>query len=606
MRNHAWPALLSAATLAAAAAPPVTENEGWPVRWKWGVSALVADLDGDGWSEVVAGSFDWSEPELQAWDHRGRPLAGWPIPLPLGTAQVLGAADLDNDGEVEVLAHVWHTTTERAYLCAFRHDGSQPPGWPVSLHRSGGRAPTVADLDGDGRLETVVAAHPRWGGPSNIEAYDASGRELAWSPFEVPHTIESSPAIGDLDLDGDLDIVFAAYDRPRFGSGWIYALDWDGAAGADSEPLARIDTPVSTAPLSVVDLAGGPRPELVLSDDLGRIHLLDHRGRALPPWPTERGGFRAEMPVALGFHRGRASALWCAGDDHRVALFDAAGRTLPGWPWRGSWLIRSQILVADLDGDPEQEAFVGGSNPHLWALEQDGSPVAGWPVHTGSNDFGTGQLADLDRDGDTDIVFQGYDGKIHVFDTPGLYRPSRITCPAYQYDRRHTGTYEKDLYREAESANRRSGWSALPDTGAWGRQILTPAAGDGRTPPLLYRIETPELGRYTLWLRLRRPSVPLAGPLPMVRIDRQTLGGGGERASSPGGWTWYRAGVSPLEAGVHQIEIDARANDLQIDRLLLTSREAFPMVRERPHGWEGSITSEAPAHPDSAGASNRS
>ncbi len=576
--------------IVASRAGAIDENRGWPVRWKWGTTPVVADLDGDGAPEVVAGSFDWSDPSLQAWDMNGKVLEGWPIPLPLGTVEAPAAADLDHDGEVEIVAHAWHTSSDRAYLCAIRRDGSQPPGWPVELHLVGGRAPSVADLDGDGRLETIVAAHPRWGGPSNIEGYDAKGNELSWSPFSVDLTIESSPVIADLDLDGDLDIAFSAYDRPKVGSGRIYAIQWDGSALGGSPVLAELDTPVSTPPLSAVDLAGDSRPELILSDDFGRIRLLDDRGRSLTASPSSEVGFRAEMPVAIALGEGGGSALWSASDDHRVSLIDLDGKQRPGWPWRGSWLIRSQLLVADLDGDPAQEAFLGGSNPNLWALEQDGSPVAGWPIRTGTNDFGTGQLVDLDGDGDTDIVFQGYDGRVHAFDTPGLYRADRVTCPAYQYDRWHTGSYEIDLYREAEFADEIGDWSVVRDTTAWGHRCLTekprPAKGKlaGEQSRLSYRIEVPALRKYTLWLRVRGGEV--AANRPPSFDGRHALPREG-KADSPDGWSWRELGAIELDAGLHTLAIDAGLGATRVDRLLLTTRTAFPLLRERPHQWGG-------------------
>ncbi len=87
------------------------------------------------------------------------------------------------------------------------------------------------------------------------------------------------------------------------------------------------------------------------------------------------------------------------------------------------------------------------------SLEQNGSNVDGWPYYSDAQSFGTGTLADLDEDGDTDIVFQGYDAMIHVFDTAGKLDYKRIECGTWLYDNWHTGAYHRDLYREAESAN---------------------------------------------------------------------------------------------------------------------------------------------------------
>ncbi len=206
-----------------------------------------------------------------------------------------------------------------------------------------------------------------------------------------------------------------------------------------------------------------------------------------------------------------------------AAIYDPYGELYPTWPqFYGNGAFRGQPLVADLDGDIDLEIFAGANRPYIWALEQDGSNVEGWPYYSDDQNFGTGALADLDEDGDTDIVFQGYDAKIHVFDTAGKWDYKRIECGTWLYDNWHTGAYHKDLYREAESATSMIGFETVADTSAWGHGAIRFAADETRTKTITstteikapatlhYRTEVPVWDEYSLWVRIRRDGASAA------------------------------------------------------------------------------------------------
>ncbi|MEA2398577.1 MAG: cell wall-associated protease [Thermoleophilaceae bacterium] len=73
------------------------------------------------------------------------PMEGWQIP------SAPAVADVDGDGKAEVIAG-----SSGDVLHAFRQDGSEPTGWPKD---TGGwllASPAVGDVDGDGKLEVVA------------------------------------------------------------------------------------------------------------------------------------------------------------------------------------------------------------------------------------------------------------------------------------------------------------------------------------------------------------------------------------------------------------------------------------------------------------------
>jgi len=114
-----------------------------------------------------------------AWlDAYPRPIEGWQIP----TAPAV--ADVDGDGSAEVIAG-----SSGDVLHAFRADGSEPSGWPKD---TGGwllASPAVGDIDGDGRLEVVVPTRDGW-----LFAWDTPAKATAaarqWPSFR--HDIRNS------------------------------------------------------------------------------------------------------------------------------------------------------------------------------------------------------------------------------------------------------------------------------------------------------------------------------------------------------------------------------------------------------------------------------
>ena len=466
----------------------VNENEGWPVYFAPTAGApAVADLDRDGHAEVIAASHYEQDPWIGMWDRHGNPLPGWPI-QPLGPVdRTFTPCDIDNDGIVEVLANTSRRGPWEGIIHAYYIDTTEPPGWPLRFPWFSVPTPTVHDLDGDGRLETLLATVNEIQqtpiDSSRVHVILADGREAAgWPILFEDMIIESEIAIADLDLDGDMELIFGGGRYSEFySSGWLYALHHDGTPFAADTVLAQVDRAIGPYRIGIANLRGDRRPEIMVTCARSHLHAFSVDGQPIDGWPPPGIGAVEKMPVAINAIDGVAQAIVVTAYSGNVAIYDPHGEFYYPWPLGyGSGGFQCQPLVADLDGDIDLEIFAGGNKPYIWALEQDGSNVEGWPYFSGISNFGTGTLADLDEDGDTDIVFQGYDAKIHVFDTPGKWDYKRIECGTWLYDNWHTGAYHKDLYREAESANTMIGFETVADTSACGHGAIRFAAAEAR------------------------------------------------------------------------------------------------------------------------------
>ncbi|TVQ91871.1 MAG: hypothetical protein EA397_08195 [Deltaproteobacteria bacterium] len=400
----------------------------------------IGDVDGDGRPDIVVGSLAG---KVWAWSNQGQLLDGFPVeiqgrPTPWGRGQawdhaIYGAtalADIDGDGRLEIIAGAGD---QRLY--AWHGDGRLVDGFPVELCSTscGERgyrvmsSPTLGDIDGDGRLDAVIGTNEVPSGAAGaLYAVDLVraeikpgypiGRRGLVNTTLLPVIGEghsSSPALTDLDGDGRLEIASA----PMLGLSDV--LTHDGQTALDpSYVYSDFGAGAHFSDGSLIQFVNQPA-------------WADLDGDGIDDYIV--GGSGSPYLVSLALVRVQEH-------QHGVIAFSGAdGRTLPHFPMQmDSLSLMTGPAVADLDGDGLPEVIATSSGHLVHAQDIAGRTPEGFPKFHGGWALGGPAVGDITGDGFLDVVVTTREGTVHAWRTNGP-ADGLVLWPSMRHDPANTG-----------------------------------------------------------------------------------------------------------------------------------------------------------------------
>lgn len=353
------------------------------IRWKTtlGLDAdttlAVGDLDLDGALDIVAPAVDG--PAVLRLDGRGQVVWRFPLSKPATAGPALG--DVDGDGTLDCVVAAGNVVVALNARGALKWRALIPGKQDDDEFVSVQAAPTIADLDGDGKAETLVGATD-----GILHCYDSKGEEK-WK-FPTASWIVAGCAVADLDGDGNKEVVFGSYDRK------LYCINSDGKKKWDR----GVDDWVSSSP-AIGDVDGDGVLEIVFVSDDGVLRCLTRTGTL--KWKRRVAAPETRMKPYLALsdldRDGTLETLVQLPSGYfQVFLGDGQA----AWTYRGSESV-SAPLVADFDGDTYQDILLAGQDGTLRGLSAWGQER--FRLDVGEGIQSTPTLANADRDGKWNI-----------------------------------------------------------------------------------------------------------------------------------------------------------------------------------------------------------
>jgi subtilase family serine protease len=375
------------------------------------IQEVIGDLDGDGKPDVVvANCYDgtiYIYRNLSTNGTLGAASFGAPVILTTGSGSGLRwvtLADVDGDGRLDIVA------VNQSYNSVSIFQNQCSPG-SITTNSFGARVDfavgsepcgvAVEDLDGDGKPEIVVANY----GGTTVSVLRNIGTmgSITTNSFApaVNFTVGPTPVdvkIIDVDGDGKADVVTVNNGNSSQAMTVLRNLSTVGnIAFAPHVDFPGLATSYS---LAVGDLDGDGKPDVVIGSQPGGQAVSVYRNTSTAGSITTNS-FAAHVDFAAG------------GWVNSVAMGDLDGDGKPD-------------VVAALQSSSQLDVFRNTSTPGSFTGSSLASPIV---FPSGSNPNGVA-IGDLDGDGRPDIVIGNtYSGTVSIYQNVNYARPYIISQP---------------------------------------------------------------------------------------------------------------------------------------------------------------------------------
>jgi hypothetical protein len=366
----------------------------------------VAEVDGDPEKEIVFATRGAGQ--IHVVNHDGTDVPGWPVSLgvdvPFDAPVAVG--DITGNGEVAIV-----TGTIDGRVFAYDPNGQLMPGWPISIGE-------VAN--------TFVAVG---GHRIGVYRYDGDPINPGWGTFT--DVISRPAAIGDVDHDGVTDVV--TLKGPYMH---VHSLDQTAP-----EHFRWFPGEVFNDAPTLADVNGDGTLEIAAPTVSGKMYLLNYDGTDYSPtWPLNVAPgvplTSASLAQFVGTTDVDMAFAESGGDVHMIISTGVEQATYPK-VLAPAVIYQPPILTTVSATSSNISIGTVTSVGHSWRNTGPASP--GWPRNLPGAVEESFASGDIDNDGRNELVVLGLDF-LTVYDVgqPPQTTP-RNHWPMYGYDAQRTG-----------------------------------------------------------------------------------------------------------------------------------------------------------------------
>jgi len=260
-------------------------TEGGPVR-----TPVLADMDDDGALEIIIAIRLWPEGFIHVYRGNGSMYPNFPVRMDYAPGSAVAFGDITGDVVPEIIAESYYS------LHAFNLEGVILPGFPY--FPGDGRvfsysSPVLADLNGDGLREIICGDHSTNLGDGAVHVVQSDGTALPGWPKFTDNWIYGPPSVGDIDGDGELDVVVGDQVLSAAAIDKIYG--WTGSTGNPLPGFPITNVFGINSQIILADIDGDGMVELMADDNtatnsMGRYRGFNHDGSEMEGWPLETFG----------------------------------------------------------------------------------------------------------------------------------------------------------------------------------------------------------------------------------------------------------------------------------------------------------------------------
>lgn len=431
----------------------------------------LADLDGNGADEIIVGinqtMYVFSAQGL-VWE---KPIIGVAIYPP-------SVADMDGDGRLEIAWNTGGTLPGRLYLT--NDKGADLPNFPLNFENHWMlSAPTLADLDGDDRMEIITSERVSPAGKLHALRMDGTSFHPNF-PISLDRTPAVTPSVGDVDGDGTLEIVvFSTQSQYVFNLDGTLQIGFpkqvEGLRYSYQSPILR-NLNANTG-LEIVAAGHGDSPEYFARNGSG--DYLDEWKK-----PVAENSWTYSTPTIIDYE-GEPLILMSRPNggeiDEMLCAWRADGSLLDGFPIQKAGGLEGIIAVADVDDDKAPELIFGSNifevatgKGFIHAYELDGTgEVPNFPLRPNGWTYMNGAcVGDINGDRLMDLVVLSYtqnfgaeldSAYINVYPLPAAFDADRVWWHTYKGDNTRDGNATNLLINQVLNVEQTAAFRVFPN-----------------------------------------------------------------------------------------------------------------------------------------------